>query len=97
MGNAIRIWIGGLLAIVTIDYLLRLNSDDFYRLGLGETLWFISHWILALFSLAILLRGWRGQPKGTTIGSLLGTVFLASVFYLTVIYLYVLGSGIDSL
>lgn len=97
MRKALFIWIGGLLAIVAIDYLLRLNSDYFYRLGLGENLWFISHWLLALLSLVVLIRGWRSQLPKANILSLLGALLLAVVFYLVVIYLYVLGSGIDSL
>ncbi|MBT1062725.1 hypothetical protein KJY73_04015 [Bowmanella sp. Y26] len=97
MRKALLVWIGGLLAIVAVDYLLRLNWDNFYRLGLGENLWFISHWLLAMLSLVVLIRGWRSQlPKGNFM-SLLGALLLAVVFYLMTIYLYVLGSGIDSL
>ena len=94
---SVFIWIIGLLLLVAIDYFIRLNSDEYYCLGMDETIWFMSHIILAFVAMVFLLTALRPTHWLYKLKKLILAITFGVVWYIIVIWLYVLGSGVDSL
>jgi len=94
---ALSIWCTGLLCIVGLDYFLRINSTEYYSLGMGENIWFLSHSLLGLIAFVILNFTFKPLDKINRIKGLLIACTFGVAWYLVVIYVYVLGSGVDSL
>ena len=94
---ALGVWSAGLVTVMIIDYVVRLNSDDYYTLGIGENLWFVSHTLFGLLAAGFLLFSLKHketaqQIKGTLTASLSG-----ALIYLVIVYSYIIGTGLDSL
>lgn len=81
---------------MAIDYVLRVNSTEYYALGMGEEMWFISHSLLGLITLFVLYLTFRPLKKSDKVKGILLACILGVVWYFLVIYTYILGSGIDS-
>jgi len=88
---------GGLLALIGLDYLIRYSSDNFYQLGLNETIWFLSHILIAALVLFLFLK--RAKHINLKSKMLFTAVlsFVGFIIYIVLVFGYVVGSGIDSL
>lgn len=91
------IWFSvGLILIVVIDFSLRSYTGHTNDLGLPETLWFLFHGIVGIFTT---LMFWRNTAQKSILVRLVYFIPLLLAFiilYTLIIYGYVLGSKIDS-
>lgn len=92
----ILVWFGGLIPLTGIDYSLRLISENYYSLGMNETVWFLCQFILTITGLVLLSRAVRHMPVRYAMLLSILTIMTATVFYFMVTWLYVVGTGIDS-
>ena len=94
--KAIGVWIGGLLLLGVTDYLLRLISGSYHALGMNETLWFLLQVFLGVASLAYLVRAVRQMASYRALMLSGITIAAGLLAYFILIWIYILGTGVDS-
>ena len=89
---------GIIIGELLVDYIIRINSDDFYHSGIPEQLWFLIQLLAAgigcyfIYKSAKLLKSRVGVFMHYAINISLGVLF----YGITVLF-YIVGLGIDSL
>lgn len=90
------VWFLGLIGFILIDFMLRHFAGEPYEPGVTPVVWYSSHFILALASLALLLYSLHFKPTVTNILIFFGLIVLGATYYLLVMWVYVIETGIDS-
>ncbi|WLQ13562.1 hypothetical protein O5O45_27935 [Hahella aquimaris] len=92
------IFISFCIVTISIDYIMRVASDDFYTGGLSKTLWTTIPILGGLISLSILVSGAKNIRKNwRKICLIFLNALCGALLYFVVVFLYVIELGIDSL
>lgn len=94
---SIIIWLGGLCLLASVDYVIRLFADNYYSLGMNETVWFLLQTLIGITSLGMLFKAVKQMPTHKAILLFGTTVIIGMLVYLLMTWLYVLGTGVDSI
>lgn len=93
---SIAVWVGGLLLLLGIDFALRAVREIPYGLGMPEFVWFASQIVLAIASLSLLLRAVKNVRLLPSLGVVLIAALLGGAIYVATLWLYIIGTGVDS-
>ena len=93
---SIVIWFGGLILLFAIDYIIRLASVNYYSLGMNETVWFLLQIVIGIGSLGLLVKAVKQMPTHKAVLLSGVTIVVGLIVYLVLTWLYVVGTGIDS-
>jgi hypothetical protein len=78
---------------IAFDFYLRKTSSNFYESGLDENIWFLLH-ALAFICFSLLIGNIKNFKA--YIIKWIANIIPAFILYITSIYTYILGFGIDS-
>lgn len=91
-------FLGILLIELSIDYLIRIQSEDFRYSGIPEPIWFFVHIIAAGISGYFIINGLKYLGKiRYKIIHIFVNLIIGTFLYLVITGSYILGLGIDSL
>ena len=94
-GQALLIFVFGLLSLVVVDYLIRQFAGSPNNLGMPEMVWFAFQVIISLVSLFVFIKNIKTLPISNKIISSLLLLLIGAVVYICVIYGYVFSTQID--
>jgi hypothetical protein len=94
-GQALLIFVFGLLSLVVVDYLMRQFAGLPNNLGMPEMVWFALQVIISLVSFFVFIKNIQTLPISKKIVSSLLLLLIGAVMYLCVIYGYVFSTQID--
>ena len=94
-GQALLIFVFGLLSLVVVDYSMRQFAGSPNNLGMPEMVWFALQIIITAVSLFIFTKNIQMLSVSKKIISTLLFILLVAVVYLCVIYGYVLSTQVD--
>ena len=91
-------FVGIILGELIVDYLIRINSDDFYHSGIPEQLWFVIQMSAAALALFFVFRSAKLiDTRSRIVIHYALNISLGVLFYTVVVFFYIVGLGIDSL
>lgn len=94
-GQALLIFVFGLLSLVVVDYVMRQFSGSPNNLGMPEMVWFAFQVIISLVSFFVFIKNIQTLPISKKILSSLLLLLIGAVVYICVIYGYVFSTQID--
>ena len=94
-GQALLIFVFGLLSLVVVDYLIRQFAGSPNNLGMPEMVWFAFQVIISLVSFFVFIKNIQTLPISKKIISSLRLLLIGAVVYICVIYGYVFSTQID--
>ena len=90
------VWFLGLAVIVAIDWGIRKLGGQEYGLGMPEPVWFISQIALSLVAVLCIYLSLRDSNRREAVLCSLFAILVGTLYYMVVVWLYVIGTGIDS-
>ena len=93
--TALLTWFLGLPLIIAVSFTLR-SIFGLSGLGMPEAVWFFSHFILAMLALVVLYFSVKHSNKTKQVLHLIAISLIGGCYYLSITWLYVIQSGIDS-
>ena len=93
---SIIFWLGGNTLLIVIDYLIRHASNNFHRLGMNETLWFLLQIIIGIGSLGLLIKAVKHMSTHKAVLLSGVTIVVGFVVYVGLMWFYIVGTGVDS-
>jgi glucan phosphoethanolaminetransferase (alkaline phosphatase superfamily) len=94
-GQALLIFVFGLLSLVVVDYLMRQFTGSPNNLGMPEVVWFSLQIIISVVSFFIFIKNIQTLPISKKIISSLLLLLMGAVVYICIIYGYVFSTQID--
>lgn len=89
-------WFLGLAFIVAIDWSVRKLGEQEYGLGMPEPVWFISQIALSLIAALCIYFSLRNSNRREAVLYGLSAILVGVLYYMIVVWLYVIGTGVDS-
>lgn len=96
LAAAAAIWVAGLLLLILVDFGLRQSFNTPHALGMPEEIWFGVQAALAVLAVGVLVRSLRGMARLKATAVACAVLLAGGVFYVAALWLYVVGTGVDS-
>ncbi|XOZ33158.1 hypothetical protein ACMDCT_13205 [Halomonadaceae bacterium KBTZ08] len=90
------VWILGLALVIVADSIIRQISGAGQDLGLPESVWFLSHLVLGVIAISCVSISLKSSKKVDALIYMIAALLAGSFYYVAMTWLYIVGTGIDS-